>query len=57
MASGRVYALLIASNARQVVFERFYDNFSEPEKAEIRSAFDQVASEGRGAIEAVGRYK
>ncbi|GAB4823343.1 hypothetical protein N2152v2_010389 [Parachlorella kessleri] len=57
MASGRVYALLIASSARQVVFERFYDNFSEPEKAEIRSAFDQVASEGRGAIEAVGRYK
>ena len=57
MASGRVYALLIASNARQVVFERFYDNFSEPEKAEIRSAFDQVASEGRGAVEAVGRYK
>ena len=54
-SSGRVYSLLICTPSRHVVFERFYDSFTEPEKAEIRGAFDQLATE-RGA-EVVGRYK
>lgn len=55
MSSGRVYCILIATPARQVVFERFYDTFTDAEKAEIRGAFDQLA-DSYGA-EAVGRYK
>lgn len=55
MSSGRVYALLIATPTRHVVFERFYDTFTEPEKAEIRGAFDQLAD--TRSAEAVGRYK
>lgn len=55
MASGRVYCLLISTSSRHVVYERFYDSFSEPEKGEIRGAFDQLSAE-RG-LEAVGRYK
>lgn len=55
MSSGRVFALLISTSTRHVVFERFYDSFSEPEKAEIRKSFDQL-SESR-AVEVVGRHK
>jgi hypothetical protein len=47
-----------------VVYERFYDQFSEGEKAEIRSAFDQVAGPSSAAApaavedaEIVGRYR
>ena len=64
MASGRVNALLIATRQRQVVYERFYDNFSEGEKAEIRGAFDQVAGPSSSSSaaaadddELVGRFK
>jgi hypothetical protein len=63
MASGRVHALLIATRQRQVVYERFYDNFSEGEKAEIRGAFDQVAGPSSSSAapaddeELVGRFK
>jgi hypothetical protein len=58
--SGRIYSLLLATRSGQVVYERFYDSFSEAEKAEIRAAFDQVAPPGGKAEEAheyTGRYK
>jgi hypothetical protein len=46
-----------------VVYERFYDNFSGGEKAEIRGAFDQVAGPSSSSAapaddeELVGRFK
>ena len=37
MSSGRVHALAVATRpAGQVVYERFYDAFSEAEKGEVR---------------------
>ena len=63
MASGRVNALLVATRHGQVVYERFYDSFSEAEKAEIRAEFDQVAGPSSGAAgaaddeELVGRFR
>ena len=59
MSSGRIQALLIATREGHVLYERFYDAFTEIEKAEIRSAFDDTANdedliEGQ---EQVGRYK
>ncbi|KAI3436211.1 hypothetical protein D9Q98_002265 [Chlorella vulgaris] len=64
MSSGRVNALAITTRQGHVVYERFYDQFSEGEKAEIRSAFDQVAGPSSAAAaaavedaEIVGRYR
>ena len=59
MASGRIQCLLIATRGGHVVYERFYDSFSEVEKSEIRAAFDDTAEED--AIvenqELVGRFR
>ncbi|KDD73144.1 hypothetical protein H632_c2487p0 [Helicosporidium sp. ATCC 50920] len=60
MSAGRVYALNISTKGKgEVVYERFYDNFSESDKAEIREAFAQTSSMGTlpGGSEGVGRYK
>ncbi|KAL4859103.1 hypothetical protein ACK3TF_000878 [Chlorella vulgaris] len=65
MSSGRVNALAITTRQGHVVYERFYDHFSEGEKAEIRVAFDQVAGPSSAAAaavvvedaEIVGRYR
>ena len=49
-----------------MVYERFYDQFSEGEKAEIRGAFDGVAGPSSAAaaarstaddVELVGRFR
>lgn len=59
--SGRVQCLLISSHAAQIVFERFYDSFSEAEKAEIRAAFNDILSDlptpPPEDSEHTGRYK
>lgn len=39
---GRVHCLVVATKAGEVVYERFYDRFSELDKAEIRAAFQQA---------------
>ena len=60
MASGRISAVVIATRARQVVFERFFDPLSEPEKAEVRAACDQVAGPRGGPPEdqeVAGRFR
>lgn len=59
MSAGRIQALLIATRSRHVVYERFYDAFTELEKAEIRAAFDDTAEEEELAEgqEQVGRFK
>lgn len=62
MSSGRVQALAIATRpGGQVVYERFYEAFSEGEKGEIRGAFDAAAGPAAASApddeELVGRYR
>ncbi|EFN53185.1 hypothetical protein CHLNCDRAFT_137003 [Chlorella variabilis] len=66
MSCGRINALAITTRQGQVVYERFYDQFSEGEKAEIRGAFDGVAGPSSAAaaarstaddVELVGRFR
>jgi hypothetical protein len=40
---GRVHCILVATKAGEVVYERFYDRYSELDKAEIRAAFQRGA--------------
>ncbi|KAI8465929.1 MAG: Zeta2-COP [Monoraphidium minutum] len=40
---GRIHCVVVATKAGQVVFERYYDRYTELEKAEIREAFQQAA--------------
>jgi len=39
---GRIHCVLVATKAGEVVYERYYDRFSELDKAEIRAAFQQA---------------
>lgn len=49
---GRVHALVVATKAEgAVLYERYYDRYSELDKAEIRAAFQQAA-EASGAASA-----
>lgn len=56
-------ALAVATRQGHVVYERFYEAFSEAEKAEVRGAFDQVAGPSSGSSSAaeeeelVGRFR
>jgi len=57
--SGRVQCLLVASLDGYVIYERFYDNFNDIQKAEIRAAFDDTleGEELKDKMEVVGRFK
>jgi len=59
MASGRIQCLVIATRTGNVVYERFYDAFSDIEKSEIRAALDETASDEAAAEnqELVGRFR
>jgi hypothetical protein len=39
---GRIQCTLIATSSSQVIYERFYERFSDVEKAAIRSAFQSA---------------
>lgn len=39
---GRVHCIVVATKGGEVVYERFYDRFTEIDKAEIRAAFQQA---------------
>jgi hypothetical protein len=39
---GSIHCLLIATKAGEVIYERFYERFTELEKSEIRAAFQQA---------------
>ena len=39
---GRIQAVVIATLTGNVVYERFYDSFSDLEKSDLRSALQQV---------------
>ena len=60
MDFGRIHTVLIATKAGEVVYERYYDRYTELDKAEIRSAFQQatetvnLASDG---MDFVGSFK
>jgi hypothetical protein len=52
---GRVHALIIATRAEgAVLYERYYDRYSELDKAEIRAAFQQAAEATGAAAGAAG---
>lgn len=36
---GLIHCFLVATKAGEVIYERFYERFTELEKSEIRSAF------------------
>jgi hypothetical protein len=64
--SPKPYCFLPATLQGQVVYERFYEQFSEGEKGEIRGAFDAVAGPSSAAasagavqdgMELVGRFR
>lgn len=39
---GRIQAVVIATLTGNVVYERFYESFADQEKADLRSALQQV---------------
>ena len=59
MAAGRIQCLLISTKTGEVVYERFFDSFTEPEKGGIRAAFHATASadSSQDNYEHVGRHK
>lgn len=61
MDYGRVVCLLIATKTGNVIYERFYNQFSESEKAEIRAGLDAASQpylyRAHDDVEYVGRFK
>ena len=61
MDCGRIQAIVIASSAGNVVYERFYDKFSEQDKAEMRACLAESAEErlqdSPGQTEFVSRWR
>ena len=61
MDTGRIQAVLIATTSGDVVYERFYERYSEQEKAELRAALYQAAepsvSDAADGSEFASRYK
>ena len=41
---GRIQSVVIATLTGNVVYERFYDSFTDLEKADLRAALQQVKS-------------
>jgi hypothetical protein len=42
MEFGRIHCVVVATKAGEVVYERYYDRYTELDKAEIRAAFQQA---------------
>jgi hypothetical protein len=61
MDTGRIQAVVIATAAGNVVYERFYDAFSEVEKADVRGSFHEASSallnKAQEEAEYVARYR
>jgi hypothetical protein len=43
MDFGRVHCIVISNKSGAVVYERYYDRYTELDKAEIRAAFQQAS--------------
>ena len=59
MDIGRVQALVIATVSGHVIYERFYERFSDLDRADIRAACLQAlgADRGTGNAESVSRLR
>jgi hypothetical protein len=42
MEFGRIHCVVVATKAGEVVYERYYDRYTELDKAEVRAAFQQA---------------
>lgn len=56
---GRVQCILLSTVEGYVVYERFYDQFNDIQKAEIRTSFDDALGSNavRNGLELTGRFK
>lgn len=61
MEFGRILYFGIANKGGRVLYERWYDSFSELEKSQIRVALDQTSepflAEAKDSLEYFGKYK
>lgn len=60
MDTGRIHCFLVATKGGDVIYERFYERFTELEKADIRAAFSTATNNVRlygDEKDFVGSYK
>jgi hypothetical protein len=56
---GRIQCILLSTLDGYVIYERFYDQFNDIQKAEIRTSFDEAVGSHDvvHGLEVVGRFK
>ena len=55
---GRIQCVLIATTGSNIVYERFYERFTDIEKADIRHSFQQTQSQlTQSSTECIGRCR
>ncbi|CAL5229723.1 g13100 [Coccomyxa viridis] len=55
---GRIQCVLIATTGSNIVYERFYERFTDIEKADIRHSFQQTQSQlTQSTTECIGRCR
>ena len=55
---GRIQCVLIATTGSSIVYERFYERFTDIEKADIRKSFQQTQTQlTQSNTECIGRFK
>lgn len=56
---GRIQCILLSTLDGYVIYERFYDQFNDIQKAEIRTSFDEAVGshDPVQGLEVVGRFK
>jgi hypothetical protein len=47
MDFGKIHCFLVATKGNDVIYERFYDRYTEQEKADIRAAFSTATGNVR----------
>jgi len=59
MDTGRVQALIVATTAGHVIYERFYERFTDLDRADIRAACQQThdAEHSAQVAESVSRFR
>ena len=57
-SQGRIQCALIATASGHIIYERFYERFSDVEKADIRSCFQRTQDKlMQNKIECTGRLR
>ncbi len=55
---GRIQCVLIATAGNNIVYERFYERFTDIEKADIRHSFQHAQKQlTQSSIECIGRCR